>query len=204
MQPAYVSLLELIEGWAAQSGQSPVAVLQHIHDHANKGSIEVRTVLHSVSGHYVGEVIIDTLSKQAASKNKIVQRNAWSAIEEILVVRASILKFCKGASVRPPPCATTNTNRLLSLHAKHLAPPPTDQFRRELTVSAERKCRKWLIQLMTAGPPEKNKPEYEIEAKSEFGVSAKAFQRAWSVAVEETGNKDWNKPGKKPIRQPNS
>ncbi len=66
------------------------------------------------------------------------------------------------------------------------------------TKGAETKCKRWLIALMSDdGKPEKTKTAYQSAARAEFGVGTKAFGRAWANAIEETGNTDWSKPGRK-------
>ncbi len=66
------------------------------------------------------------------------------------------------------------------------------------TRGTETKCKKWLIALMSDdGKPEKTKTAYQTEAQGEFKIGTKAFHRAWANAIEETGNADWSKPGRK-------
>jgi len=65
------------------------------------------------------------------------------------------------------------------------------------TVQAETKCRKWLVEFMKNGDPEKSKSGYRAKAVAKFGVGKRAFGRAWANAVAETGNTNWSKPGSK-------
>ncbi len=66
------------------------------------------------------------------------------------------------------------------------------------TNRAETECRKWLTALMTGNSkPEKAKAAYKTEAQAEFSVGTKAFGRAWGSAIEETGNTNWSRPGRK-------
>ena len=66
------------------------------------------------------------------------------------------------------------------------------------TVADETKCRKWLIALMTGNSkPEKTKAAYKKEAQVEFSVGGRAFDRAWTRAIEETGNGNWSRAGRK-------
>ena len=65
------------------------------------------------------------------------------------------------------------------------------------TVKAETKCRKWLVEIMKNGDPEKSKSGYRAKAVAKFGVGKRAFGRAWANAVAETGNTNWSKPGPK-------
>lgn len=63
----------------------------------------------------------------------------------------------------------------------------------------ENKCKEWLISLMQNNTtPEKSKSKYEEEAKNKFRVGSRAFIRAWDGSIEETGNLNWRKPGRKP------
>lgn len=63
------------------------------------------------------------------------------------------------------------------------------------TAKGSNDCEKWLINLMVTGRKTKNKPDYLSDAKSKFKVSERAFDRAWSNAIQSTGKADWKKPG---------
>ncbi len=66
------------------------------------------------------------------------------------------------------------------------------------TGAAETKCRKWLTALMTGNSkPEKTKAAYKKEAQAEFSVGVRAFDRAWTRTIEETGKGDWSRAGRK-------
>ncbi len=66
------------------------------------------------------------------------------------------------------------------------------------TTRAETECRKWLTALMAGNSkPEKAKAAYKTEAQAEFSVGTLAFGRAWGSAIEETGNTNWSRPGRK-------
>ena len=67
--------------------------------------------------------------------------------------------------------------------------PPT-------TVAAETRCLEWLKPKMRASPTKrpKSKREFCTEAKSLFGVSHRAFNRAWASGIKSTGAA-WNRPG---------
>jgi len=66
------------------------------------------------------------------------------------------------------------------------------------TVADETKCREWLTALMTGNSkPEKTKAAYKKEAQAKFSVGVRAFDRAWARAIEETGNGDWSRAGRK-------
>ena len=67
------------------------------------------------------------------------------------------------------------------------------------TVSAETKCKDWLVARMKNGGPKQRKGDYRKDAKRDFGIGTKAFDRAWARAISETGNVDWSKPGRKPL-----
>ena len=64
------------------------------------------------------------------------------------------------------------------------------------TIKAETKCREWLVGLMKNGNKKKSKSAYRTEANAKYGVSNRAFDRAWGYAVADTGNKTWNRPGR--------
>lgn len=65
------------------------------------------------------------------------------------------------------------------------------------TAAAEGKCQKWLLGLMRTGGKNKSKAKYFAEAKDEYAVSRRGFNRAWANAVSESGNPGWSKPGRK-------
>lgn len=77
-----------------------------------------------------------------------------------------------------------------------IAPAEVTPVRRA-TAAAERECQEWLVRLMRAGPKQRAKARYRAEAQERFGVTARAFERAWGQAVAETGRQDWSKPGRK-------
>jgi hypothetical protein len=60
----------------------------------------------------------------------------------------------------------------------------------------ENTCRTWLLETMLASPEQKIrvKREWRIEATRLFGVTVRAFNRAWRSAVEASGS-TWNRPG---------
>ena len=64
------------------------------------------------------------------------------------------------------------------------------------TIKAETKCREWLVGLMKNGNKKKSKSAYRTEANAKYGVSNRAFDRAWGYAVADTDNKTWNRPGR--------
>jgi hypothetical protein len=66
------------------------------------------------------------------------------------------------------------------------------------TIGAETKCKQWLIGLMSGNSrPDRLKSAYRDDARDEFNVGTKAFDRAWGNAVAETGNTAWSRPGPK-------
>jgi hypothetical protein len=76
--------------------------------------------------------------------------------------------------------------------------PAKDEDRVQSTVGAEHRCRKWLLELMAGkSKPSKPKAEYATEAITQFGVSRRAFLRAWGTAIAESQNKNWSTPGRK-------
>ncbi|WP_029061928.1 hypothetical protein [Labrenzia sp. DG1229] len=79
---------------------------------------------------------------------------------------------------------------------------PASAKPRSTTIASETQCGKHLLALMQGGSsPEKNKRDYQDEMTAEFDISIRAFQRQWSLAIEKTGNTNWNKSGpKSPVR----
>ena len=79
---------------------------------------------------------------------------------------------------------------------------------KRLTGGAETKCQAWLADLMLKSErPDRRKDRYYEDAKARFSVGRKAFERAWTAAIEETAAVLWRKPGPKsrpPNRYPNN
>lgn len=65
------------------------------------------------------------------------------------------------------------------------------------TITAEKRCQRWLAELMRIGNPEKSKSDYSEEAREKFRLSGRAFVRAWASAITETDAIGWRKPGPK-------
>jgi len=75
------------------------------------------------------------------------------------------------------------------------APPKTEKP----TISAETGCQRWLEGRMKQNPdrPTETKTDIFAEAKRRFpGLSARAFKRAWSTAVKQSGATAWTTPGR--------
>jgi hypothetical protein len=64
----------------------------------------------------------------------------------------------------------------------------------------ENKCVDWLAKHMRRnpeGPPDgRVKKDYQQEAQAKFGLKARAFQRAWKEAINQTGAIGWSKGGR--------
>jgi len=91
--------------------------------------------------------------------------------------------------------------KLRGLKRPTFAGTDSGREQRTVTISAETRCKDWLVALMKNGGPKKPKDNYRQDAKRDFGVGTKAFNRAWANAIVETGNIDWKKPGRKPKRK---
>lgn len=71
------------------------------------------------------------------------------------------------------------------------------------SIGAEKRCKEWLTSIMKnekgeMTKPDKNKYLYQIEAMGKFlNLTKRAFGRAWDKAIEETGNTNFSKPGRK-------
>ena len=70
------------------------------------------------------------------------------------------------------------------------------------TVAAENACRSWLKELMKAGPERpRSKQTLCDEAKKRFPrLSQRAFDRAWTYAISESGAELWSAPGRRSSR----
>jgi hypothetical protein len=68
------------------------------------------------------------------------------------------------------------------------------------TARPEALCRKWLCERMKDGSPQPaSKAAIREKAREHFdGLKRRAFDRAWAMAKEDTGNSEWGKPGRKP------
>ena len=65
------------------------------------------------------------------------------------------------------------------------------------SVGAENKCQQWLENLMKNSPERrpKTKVEFFQQSRENFGVTRRAFERAWGKAVASTGAEAWSKAG---------
>jgi hypothetical protein len=57
-------------------------------------------------------------------------------------------------------------------------------------------CRSWLLQAMRTSPNKKTKAklEWRLEAQRRYGVTIRAFNRAWKFACKESGS-TWDQAG---------
>lgn len=62
----------------------------------------------------------------------------------------------------------------------------------------ESECKTWLVELMEIGPPARTRDYYEQTAHRRFGITVRAFRRAWKDALDITRNDAWRKTGPKP------
>jgi len=147
----------------------------------------------------------------AIAADRITWAYVW--IETPIIMEVSHLKieWSKGTAEVPHPygglvkCRVVVSRRDLDRELANIAaspegdtPAPQPKPPDNQSIAAETRCKKWLINLMNdTDGPEKTKTAYRTEAQDEFGVAAKAFNRAWSSAVTETGKTAWSKPGRK-------
>jgi len=68
--------------------------------------------------------------------------------------------------------------------------------KRRRPAADESGCQTWLLETMLASPEQKigTKRDWRLEAKRLFGVSTRAFNRAWDSARKASGSM-WNRPG---------
>lgn len=65
------------------------------------------------------------------------------------------------------------------------------------TIDKEKKCQEWLVGMMQNSQLKKKiKAEYKLEAQDKYGIGIKAFNRAWSSAIERTNNVAWLRAGR--------
>lgn len=75
---------------------------------------------------------------------------------------------------------------------------PPDATATNRTIKAEKDCEGWLVGLMmNKGPKEKSKLAFFEEAKDNFNIPKRAFDRAWGNAITKSGNPDWSKAGRR-------
>ena len=70
----------------------------------------------------------------------------------------------------------------------------------KIVLAEARECRRWLADLMRAGPSGQSKADYRKQALARFRISARAFNRAWDGGIEDSGNTEWSRPGRKSKR----
>ncbi len=72
------------------------------------------------------------------------------------------------------------------------------QSKQQSKIAGQTKCQNWLLGLMMeGGEPKGKKNNYFLEAKAKFNVSRRGFDRAWSNAIDESGNARWSTAGRK-------
>ena len=129
-------------------------------------------------------------------------------------------------TIRPPPTPPSPTTyRLVKVRSKILGPPPPEVLFRvkryapidgvtvpsrtikklfpaqpqRLTAQAETQCSAYLMQLMNDTPDRSPKPKADILAfcQRKFpGLSMRAFDRQWGIAIAKTGA-SWNEKGRR-------
>ena len=74
----------------------------------------------------------------------------------------------------------------------------SENNKQQSTSNDENKCKQWLEGLMCDNSSQdKRKKLYQDEAKQNYNVGTKAFNRAWANAITATGNTNWGRPGRK-------
>jgi len=95
--------------------------------------------------------------------------------------------------------AKTDAKKLQELVSKIQAGSDNrDNNKQQSIISNEKECQIWLEGLMeNNSATTKIKKEYQIDAKKNYSVGIKAFNRAWANAISTTSNTNWGKPGRK-------
>lgn len=102
-----------------------------------------------------------------------------------------------------------NANRLGSLRSESGAGLQESPALKARTVRGETICRQWLADLMrNERQPSRSKAAYRADGRERFGISWRAFDRAWDLAIEDSGNTNWSQSGprnsKRRFETPNS
>lgn len=94
--------------------------------------------------------------------------------------------------------------RLFSVHAVDSGRFAEDEsttvaIERKLTAAAQTRCVKWLAESMRKSPLDrpKSRRDFDKEAQALFpGLGSAGFDRAWAIAITETGAEAWRKAGR--------
>lgn len=77
---------------------------------------------------------------------------------------------------------------------------------RELSLASTtqaNECFEWLKkELVKRSPETHSKTRFAKEAKDQFSMSGRAFERVWAEAIKSTGRADFKKPGRKKTSKP--
>ena len=124
--------------------------------------------------HFLGLLLLLAGTAQAAEEQSMDE-----AVAELLQLSEVLIEIAEAWSEKP----------------QFLFPEKSEA---PTTIAAEKKCEKWLTELMSSNSkPEKAKKYYRTDANNKYKVGLRAFDRAWANALKETGNTNWSKRGRK-------
>lgn len=121
----YLSLTDLVNDWAAQSGELPLLTLRRICDWAVCGMFPDRTFL-LPNGQQIDHLDLHRAMRlEMGVHAPIDRRAAGKLLDQAIVSKTGIQGYCEHSRVQPPPAMRPLKSRLFGLIAKpeHLGPP---------------------------------------------------------------------------------
>ena len=125
MKSNYIPLLDLVEGWAAQSGELENQILTNLCNFESKGRISSEAFRHSSADGYMRQGLMSELVGQMYNSGyDIIRRDAIDYLKTINVSKSHILLLCNSYKIRPPRCAIGFWRWLLWRDYEHDTIPP--------------------------------------------------------------------------------
>ena len=206
LNQAYLSFGEMADRWARESADHPAALERDkilarivaglLNDEFNYAELTIwRTVQRGIDGN--GNYVVQYKGRRPVTRdmlNYLLFHDAPDKynkqnLEELRISQKAFGQWCDDQELERPAFWFHGTK---------------SKKQRKTTVRDERKCEAWLVGLMNEDkPPEKTKTEYRANAKENFDIGTRAFDRAWANAVTTTDNTTWITPGPKSIQNTN-
>lgn len=134
-----------------------------------------------------------------SSRAKILRRQYFDLIEN--AIAKDELEYFEGMpDIAFEPAAVISWRKKVKMIS-----PATDYLKLESHLQSvgkksqkEEACQAWLEELMGKNSIQgKTKSGYQADARDKFNVGATLFNRAWTNAIEQSGNINWGKRGRK-------
>jgi hypothetical protein len=135
----YVSLRQLVEDWAYQSGEFPSIVLNNLCAQEAQGRFPDETFVDTRKGLFIRHGCLGKLVDDIRSAPSFLEREEikeWN--ERLFVVKEGIIQFCEAYGVCPPNSVAPRRRAEWNRKSKHLAPPPYPATPEEIATEEEK------------------------------------------------------------------